>query len=382
MFCRYCGQGLPDSARFCTKCGRTTADPNAKFDGISFGDVKRGVDKVFDTITGDHGENVITFRDLFGELFKRHSKEDQDSLLVSGTAAAGSDPYRAWRKPWLFSRVFLVLAASFILLYLCFFLFDVTAANVIPGLVFIGALTIPFSLMMFFFETNRPRNISVFDLIKVFFVGGSLSLLLTFVIQPALDSSLSGIGGMIVLALVIGISEETVKLLAAGVFLRNRNGSYILNGLLVGAAVGAGFAVFETAGYAMQVSTVNQAVQVLLLRGGLSIGTHVVWSAIAGAALMAVRRPAGALHMAEVVRPRFLVLYLVPVLLHALWDLCAFEIKSDALLFPLLALLILVAWAFIVRLINMGFKQEPVVSAAIKQAEEAAAAYGGFNPYQ
>ena len=48
----------------------------------------------------------------------------------------------------------------------------------IPGMVFMGALTIPASLMIFFWETNEPKHISLFDIIKIFFVGGALSLLL------------------------------------------------------------------------------------------------------------------------------------------------------------------------------------------------------------
>ena len=55
--------------------------------------------------------------------------------------------------------------------------------------------------------------------------------------------------------------------------------------------MGAGFAVFETAGYAMRMSSMEQAIQILFVRGGLSVGGHVVWTAIAGAALMAMRRP-------------------------------------------------------------------------------------------
>ena len=208
---------------------------------INFDDVKENVQKVFNTITGDNTKNVITFRELFSEIFKKHSKEDQDALMVSGTGAAGLPQYREWRKPWLFSRVLLVLGACFFILYLCWTLFQQTAGNIIPGLIFIGSMAIPFSLMLFFWETNKPRNISLFDVAKVFFVGGALSLLLTFVLQPLFDGILSwGVGGSIVLALVIGISEETAKALTAGLFLRQLRSGYILNGLLIGAAVGAG----------------------------------------------------------------------------------------------------------------------------------------------
>ena len=378
MFCKYCGNELPEGANFCSRCG---GDQNAPMQSaaapqgssINFDDVKENVQKVFNTITGDNTKNVITFRELFSEIFKKHSKEDQDALMVSGTGAAGLPQYREWRKPWLFSRVLLVLGACFFILYLCWTLFQQTAGNIIPGLIFIGSMAIPFSLMLFFWETNKPRNISLFDVAKVFFVGGALSLLLTFVLQPLFDGILSwGVGGSIVLALVIGISEETAKALTAGLFLRQLRSGYILNGLLIGAAVGAGFAVFETAGYAMRMSSMEQAIQILFVRGGLSVGGHVVWTAIAGAALMAMRRPGQPLRLGDIGNSRFFMLYAVPVLLHALWDFFCFEVWNESLQYVLLGLLIVAAWVFIVKLINRGFKEEAAISAAM--AAQAAAA--------
>ncbi|MDQ0871631.1 RsiW-degrading membrane proteinase PrsW (M82 family) [Paenibacillus sp. V4I3] len=43
----------------------------------------------------------------------------------------------------------------------------------------------------------------------------------------------------------IGLIEEAAKVLAILFCLRNRKYHFILNGLLVGAAVGSGFAAFE-----------------------------------------------------------------------------------------------------------------------------------------
>ena len=376
MFCKYCGSQLPDGANFCSRCGGNQSAPiqasPQQGSSINLGDVKENVQKVFNTITGDDTKNVITFRELFSEIFKKHTKEDQDALMVSGTGAAALPQYREWRKPWLFARVLLVLGACFFILYLCWTLFQQSAGNIIPGLIFIGSLAIPFSLMLFFWETNKPRNISLFDVAKVFFVGGALSLLLTFVLQPLFNGVISwGVGGSIVLALVIGISEETAKALTAGLFLRQSRSGYILNGLLIGAAVGAGFAVFETAGYAMQASGMNQAIQILFMRGGLSVGGHVVWSAISGAALMAVRKPGHPLHMSDVGSSKFFMLYAVPVLLHALWDFFCFEVWNEGLQYVLLGLLIAAAWVFIVKLINRGFKEEAAIASAM--AAQAAA---------
>ncbi|MFK9090737.1 PrsW family glutamic-type intramembrane protease [Bacillus salipaludis] len=52
--------------------------------------------------------------------------------------------------------------------------------------------------------------------------------------------------------IMIGIAEELAKAVTVIYFVRRLKYKYILNGLLLGAAVGAGFAAFETAGYALR----------------------------------------------------------------------------------------------------------------------------------
>ncbi len=43
--------------------------------------------------------------------------------------------------------------------------------NAIPGLIFIGALTVPLSGLFFFYESNAFKNISIFEVIIMFFIG-------------------------------------------------------------------------------------------------------------------------------------------------------------------------------------------------------------------
>lgn len=52
---------------------------------------------------------------------------------------------------------------------------------------------------------------------------------------------------------MIGIIEEVEKIVVVAYFLRGKKEKYILNVLLIGAAVGTGCAVFESAGYAFNV---------------------------------------------------------------------------------------------------------------------------------
>lgn len=73
---------------------------------------------------------------------------------------------------------------------------------------YIGTLIAPITVLVFFFEMNVPRNISMLKTFKVFLVGGVASLfftLLLFEIAPSADTS--NISG----AIVVGIVEEIGK---------------------------------------------------------------------------------------------------------------------------------------------------------------------------
>ena len=107
-------------------------------------------------------------------------------------------------------------------------------------------MLLPFSLLIFFWEMNAPRNISIYETAKMFFVGGTASLVLTlflYSIFPVYDLNYSG-------AIAVGVVEEVGKLAVVIYFIRKLNPKFILNGLLIGATIGAGFAAFESAGYA------------------------------------------------------------------------------------------------------------------------------------
>lgn len=389
MFCSVCGSLLMDNAKFCIACGAAVSSQSSSSDSHEagsqahsqgyessnsngqstaeqgtfnrFGEIKSNVQKVLDTVTGDSGEPTITFRQLFAEMFQKHQKEDLDDLLISGTYVTEQNK-REWKKPWLFFRVFAVLGIAFLILYLCYEFYAESASRMVPGMVFMGALAVPASLMIFFWETNEPKNISLFDVIRIFFVGGSLSLLLTFIIQSvftALALEGSNIGGNLIMAIIVGISEETAKLIVIYFFSRKLKNSWILNGLLIGAIVGTGFAVFETAGYAMTMASDLETLRTIIFqRGILSVGGHVIWSAIAGAALMLVQN-GGDMKRENIFTAPFFRLFAFPVGLHFLWDFVAFNLTKESqqtLLWIFLIFLSIVGWVIIVKLINRGLK--------------------------
>jgi hypothetical protein len=94
------------------------------------------------------------------------------------------------------------------------------------------------------------------------------------------------------------------------------------DGMVLGAVVGAGFAAFESAGYALQVLLANvddksvvAILEIEAFRAVLAPFGHITWTALIGGALFASSR-GGRFHVT-----RGLVLTILgAVTLHALWD--------------------------------------------------------------
>jgi RsiW-degrading membrane proteinase PrsW (M82 family) len=186
----------------------------------------------------------------------------------------------------------------------------------LPGIFAIGAFMVPLSVVVFFFEMNVWRNVSWFQVGKLTLLGGTLALVVGMVLFQLLP--ISGTGELLP-ALATGAIEETAKALALIIALRSLRWHWQLNGLLFGAAVGAGFAGFETAGYSFHALINGNMDQTLLWRGLLAPGGHVIWTAMIGAALWEVRgtRP----FQWELLRHGIVVRrWAVAVALHGLWD--------------------------------------------------------------
>jgi RsiW-degrading membrane proteinase PrsW (M82 family) len=220
----------------------------------------------------------------------------------------------------------------------------------------------PATVMVFFWEFNQAKNVSFFDVVRIFFIGGALSILLTFIVSAITDqlhtANSGGFGTALADAVLIGFTEELAKLVVIFVLVRKLYGCLVSNGLLVGAVVGTGFAVFETMGYGTMGWVTGSLEWTLFIRGVLSVGGHVVWSAICGAAIMLAQRPGSALPSLNTMDwGKLLALFAVPMVLHTVWDLVAFTVASEVTSLSLMAGFTVIAWVFIVRLINSGLRQ-------------------------
>lgn len=156
---------------------------------------------------------------------------------------------------------------------------------------------------------------------------------------------------------MIGLVEEVGKIIVVAYYVKKTNARYILNGLLIGACVGAGFAVFETAGYIFNYylaayGSLEVVVNMILLRGALSVGGHVIWTAIAGAALVAAKgeKP---FDVSDMMSSRFLFFLGISIVLHGLWD-CPLMMQTGTLKCVILSV---IGWGVTLTLISSGLKQ-------------------------
>jgi len=150
--------------------------------------------------------------------------------------------------------------------------------------------------------------------------------------------------------LFIGIPEETVKIsIIAAIALRARDFDEPMDGVVYGAAVGLGFAAVENLGYLREAGTNWE--MMAITRGVLTLPFHGALGAIAGA-YIARARFGGALGAhSRWRRPRlFLLAWLIPVVLHSLFDASQLSIPNadtntakgaiEALLLLLMALVV------------------------------------------
>lgn len=379
-YCNYCGHANQDSAMFCGNCGRpldTTKGQrtnNGSYQQRSTASSKGNswVDSLNDYVGNDRPAD-LNWKVLFTDVFKQHTVEEAEDIFICGTHNTTPSSYevsKEWPHPWLYSRVFLMFSIAFALLWICSNLFG--NPNALPGMIVVGAFTVPLSTMILFLEMNAWKNVSLYKLIQTFLVGGCASLVATLFLFSIVGAHELDFFG----AFMTGIVEETGKVVIVYWFLRRLGKLSILSGLLIGASVGAGFAAFESAGYALQpviqffqnsgyyaaygqqldASAMMEAInQSIFLRGFLAPGGHVTWAAISGAALVIAAKAKGKIDTSLFSDGKFLRLFLIPVILHGTWDSPLSSIGIEFYMVPVA--LTIIVWIVVLILINMGLSE-------------------------
>ncbi|MCC8028209.1 MAG: PrsW family intramembrane metalloprotease [Lachnospiraceae bacterium] len=252
----------------------------------------------------------IKVKDIFSDVLRRHTPEENARLFIGGTALTTPDEasmLSKWMKPYMFARIFLLV----LIVVLAGVLMN--NALILPFVFIAGSFLVPITVMFFYWELNIPRNISFPSVIVILLVGGILSLVFTTVFNLFNVSQI-----YVLYYLGVGIAEEAAKILAVAVWVRKGDKKYILTGMLVGAAVGAGFAAIESAGYAVIGN--GWSYGVMILRAFLSVGGHVSWAAVSGGALVWAKG-GDELAPKHFTSGLFLKYFALVIALHAVWDI-------------------------------------------------------------
>jgi RsiW-degrading membrane proteinase PrsW (M82 family) len=187
--------------------------------------------------------------------------------------------------------------------------------NLFPTVVMVGNFLGPVVFVAFFYERRELSQLSMPTTALGFLYGGLLGVLAASILEPIFIRKMTPVS-----VLLIGVIEEFVKILGVLLIARRRKHDAEMDGLILGAAAGMGFAALESIGYAFSAFMASQGslsatVAVTLLRGLLSPVGHGTWTAILVSALF---RESGPKHFR--INLKVIAAYLTVVILHALWD--------------------------------------------------------------
>ena len=186
--------------------------------------------------------------------------------------------------------------------------------NLVPTLILLGSFLVPFCVVLFAVE-RVTGSVSALQLMLAFFIGGMFGVLGASLLEADLHQTLW-------VYVLVGLIEEFVKAAVLVVVGWRVVPKTAAQGALLGATVGAGFAAFESAGYAFNAAITARGIDLFSLlqteavRAILAPVGHILWTAILGAVLFGSARMHG--------RYRWswwtLLAFLGVALLHAFWD--------------------------------------------------------------
>ncbi len=284
----------------------------------------------------------FSLKQTFGQAFSKHTEDEINDYLVTGSPHT-TPPLELvqtdWPQPWMFFRILAILVVAFLAFY-GLFVYSQNDLS-IPAMLVLGTFAVPLASLMLVWELNTPRNMSITAVLRFVIIGGGISIAIADLVYliPFTGDTTSPL-----FVLIPGGVEETAKILAVVIVTwgaTSQRYSYQLNGILIGCAVGAGFACCETWATDWSMLLFRPSLQVL--GPGLPDGTpmapiiaactkamviqsdrfaersspfgHVVWCAISAGALWRVKGDR-AISFAMLLDGRFLRAFMIPMAMH------------------------------------------------------------------
>jgi protease PrsW len=242
--------------------------------------------------------------------------------------------------------------------------------HLVPLEMLIASALVPVVFVIFCWEQSAFADMPPAVVGLTFLSGAILGLTIAAIVEPILlGSSASSNGIDLGSAILIGVVEETAKIISVAWFLRDKRLRSELDGLILGAAAGMGFAALETAGYgfaAFLTGFINTAQQgggtlailfdggvremnhELLVRMALAIFGHGVWTGIVCAVIWRERGQS-----TFRVTPSVIVAFFIAVGLHALWDWSPLTSMITASTDSVTAFVIVFGWFLLVGVLGL-----------------------------
>jgi RsiW-degrading membrane proteinase PrsW (M82 family) len=218
-------------------------------------------------------------------------------------------------RRWAWLGTFVIGAALYLLVLAV--LTDTGNPNLFPTMILLGALVVPLTFVTFAAGRSGRWLIDGPTLGGSLLFGGVVGVVVAGLLEY---DAMRKLGTLPMLG--VGLIEEAAKLVVPVVlvlFFRHRYRS-VAGGIVIGVAVGTGFAVLETMGYAFVAllqsgGDVGDAEQTLFIRGLLSPAGHAAWTGLACWGLWRFAVAPSGRHFLG-----FLGMYALAVALHTTWD--------------------------------------------------------------
>lgn len=241
----------------------------------------------------------------------------QGSPLEQQSAADASPgvvaPSSVGRHLWL-----IVLVAGAVLWIAGAVTTEVTEDTIlVPNVIILGSFLVPVCTVLFVLGRPRRAYVAIETLLLGFLAGGTGALVLSAGIEVWLlpDDIGTNLG--------VGLIEEGIKALVVLVVAQFIAHRVPRDGMVLGLTIGAGFAAFESAGYAMRalIESADQASVISILetemnRAVLAPFGHLTWTALIGGAIFASAWSTGRFRFDGRVAWTFAGV----MALHGLWD--------------------------------------------------------------
>jgi RsiW-degrading membrane proteinase PrsW (M82 family) len=195
-------------------------------------------------------------------------------------------------------------------------------SNLFPTVILIGNFLVPVAFVAFLYDNQHLSALTPEGITKSFCLGGILGVLGASILEAVLIPipANPNQGLPLTSAFAVGLIEEGCKILAVMFIARHMQKNVPMDGLLLGAAVGMGFAALESTGYAFTVFLTSQghigaSIAETVIRGVLAPFGHGIWTAILASTIFAASTPTRFR-----VNGWVLLAYLFVSVLHGLWD--------------------------------------------------------------